>query len=119
MIEGVINDSKKLEAEAIAAEQDSQTAYENFMKESNAEITELTEAISNMNRAKAAAEEALSQAKTDLDQTNKELLDLHDTDTDLHNSCDYLLKNFFVRQDARQAEINALGVAKAILSGMK
>merc|ERR1719420_1054780 len=119
MIEGVINDSKKLEAEAIAAEQDGQTAYENFMKESNDSITSLSEAISNMNAAKAAAEEALSQAKTDLDQTNKELSDLHDTDTDLHNSCDYLLKNFFVRQEARAAEINALGEAKAILSGAK
>merc|ERR1719235_1641371 len=119
MIEGIIADSKKLEADAIAAEQDSQTAYENFMKESNDSITKLTEAISNMNRAKAAAEEELSLAKTDLDQTNKELQDLHDTETDLHASCDYLLKNFFVRQDARQAEINALGEAKAILSGAK
>merc|ERR1719335_2177940 len=117
MIEGVIADSKKLEAEAIAAEQDSQTAYMNFMKESNESITKLSEAISNMNKAKAAAEEELSQAKTDIDQTNKELLDLHDTETDLHDSCDYLLKNFFVRQEARQAEINALGEAKAILSG--
>merc|ERR1719465_76683 len=67
MIEGVINDSKALEAEAIAGEQDAQTAYENFMKESNDSITSLTEAISNMNAAKAAAEEALSMAKTDLE----------------------------------------------------
>merc|ERR1719158_404589 len=119
MIEGIITDSKKLEAEAIAAEQDSQTAYENFMKESNDSITKLTEAINNMSEAKAKAEEELSLAKTDLDQTNKELSGLHDTETDLHNSCDYLLKNFFVRQDARAAEIDALKEAKAILSGMK
>merc|ERR1719478_1033528 len=77
MIEGVINDSKKLEAENIAAEQDSQTAYENFMKESNDSITKLTEAINNMSEAKAKAEEELSLAKTDLDQTNKELEGLH------------------------------------------
>merc|ERR1719355_512795 len=76
MIEGIINDSKQLEAEAIAAEQDSQTAYENFMKESNDSITKLSEAIANLSAAKAAAEEALSMAKTDLDQTNKELSDL-------------------------------------------
>merc|ERR1719482_730052 len=103
MIEGVINDSKVLEADAIAAEQDSQTAYENFMKESNDSITKLTEAINNMSEAKAKAEEELSLAKTDLDQTNKELLGLTETLADLHNSCDYLLKNFFVRQDARAA----------------
>jgi len=67
----------------------------------------------------AAAEEELTQAKTDLDQTNKEILGLHETETDLHESCDYILKNFFVRQQARSAEIDALGEAKAILSGMK
>merc|ERR1719301_440186 len=119
MIEGVINDSKKLEAEAIAAEQDSQTAYENFMKESNDSITKLSEAISNNNAAKAAAEEELTQAKTDLDQTNTALEGLHHESTDLHNDCDYLLKNFFVRQEARQKEIDALNEAKAILSGMQ
>merc|ERR1719158_1913824 len=119
MIESIIGDSKKLEAEAIAAEQDSQTAYENFMKESNDSITKLTEAINNMSEAKAKAEEELSLAKTDLDQTNKELEGLYETLTDLHSSCDYLLKNFFVRQDARAKEIDALNEAKAILSGMK
>merc|ERR1719265_1085415 len=102
MIEGIIKDSKQLEAEGIAAEQDSQQAYENFMKES-----------------KAKAEEELEMAKVNLDQTNTELQGLHDESTDLHQSCDYLLKNFFVRQEARQAEIDALNEAKAILSGMK
>merc|ERR1719163_2261325 len=102
MISSIIADSQKLEAEAIAAEQDSQTAYDNFMSES-----------------KAKAKEELNLTKTDLDTTNNELKDLHDTEADLHNSCDYLLKNFFVRQDARAQEIDALKEAKAILSGMK
>jgi hypothetical protein len=118
-IEGIINDSKTLEAEAIAAEQDAQTAYENFMKDSNAEITKLSEAIANLEAAKAKAEEDLSMAKTDLDSTNKELEGLHQTQTDLHGSCDYLLKNFEVRQAARQNELDGLAEAKAILSGAK
>jgi len=119
MIEGIITDSKKLEAEAIAAEQDSQTAYENFMKESNDSITKLSEAINNMSANKAKAEEDLSMTKTDLDQTNKELSGLHDTETDLHHDCDYPLKNFEVRQTARQGELDGLAEAKGILSGMK
>merc|ERR1719265_819986 len=118
MIEGIINDSKALEAEAIAAEQDSQTAYENFMKESNDSITKLNEAIANLSANKGKAEEDLSMAKTDLDSTNKELQGLHDEATDLHQSCDYLLKNFETRQTARQAELDGLAEAKAILSGM-
>merc|ERR1719213_1542557 len=68
MIDSIIADSKKLEAEAIAAEQDSQTAYENFMTESNAAITKLTEAITNMEAAVAAAKESLTLTKTDLDE---------------------------------------------------
>merc|ERR1719316_1480625 len=44
MIQGVIDDSKALEAEAIAAEQDGQTSYENFMTESNAMISHMTQA---------------------------------------------------------------------------
>merc|ERR1719473_273778 len=119
MIEGIINDSKALEADAIASEQDSQTAYENFMKESNDSITKLSEAIANLSAAKGKAEEDLSMAKADLDTTNKELQGLHDTATDLHESCDYLLKNFEVRQAARQNEMDGLAEAKAILSGMK
>merc|ERR1719146_296077 len=119
MIEGVINDSKALEAEAIAAEQDAQTAYENFMKESNDSITKLSEAIANLSAAKGKAEEDLSMAKSDLDSTNKELQGLHDEATDLHGSCDYLLKNFEVRQAARQNELDGLAEAKAILSGAK
>merc|ERR1719265_978270 len=119
MIEGVINDSKALEADAIAAEQDAQTAYENFMKESNDSITKLSEAIANLSAAKGKAEEDLSMAKSDLDSTNKELEGLHQTQTDLHGSCDYLLKNFEVRQAARQNELDGLAEAKAILSGAK
>merc|ERR1719159_1831340 len=41
-LEEVIADSKKTEDEAIAAEEDAQTAYENFMKESNQGITQHT-----------------------------------------------------------------------------
>merc|ERR1719262_1815607 len=119
MIEGIIKDSKQLEAEAIAAEQDSQTAYENFMKESNDSITKLTEETNNLKENKAKAAEELEMTKSDLDQTNSELQGLHDESADLHQSCDYLLKNFFVRQEARQAEIDALNEAKAILSGMQ
>jgi len=35
----------------------------------------------------------------------------------LHGECDWLLKNFDVRKEARASEIDALGKAKAVLSG--
>merc|ERR1719231_2244750 len=119
MIEEVISDSVASENEAIASEQDSQTAYENFMKDSNDSIIKLTQAIMDLSEARAKAKADLEMAKTDFKATMDEIEDLHETNANLHGSCDYILKNFDARQAARAAEIEALKEAKAILSGMK
>jgi len=119
MIQTIISDSKALEGEAIRAEQDSQTAYENFMKDSNASIQRNLESIANMTEEKAKSEQSLNLAQTDLEGTNKQLENLHTLGADLHDSCDYLIKNFSIRQESRAKEIDALGEAKAILSGMQ
>jgi len=119
MIEQIIGDSKGLEAEAIHAEEVSQNAYENFMKDSNKSITQATQSIADMTDEKAKSEQALNMAQTDLTSTNKQIENLMGTNADLHEDCDFILKNFEVRQDARAQEIDALGEAKAILSGMK
>jgi chromosome segregation ATPase len=119
MIQDVIDDSKKAEAEAIAAEQDAVAAYENFMKDSNKSITELTKAINNMSEELAKTKEALVAAQENLAQVMTDIQDLTDTKADLHKECDFLLKNFEVRQAARQDEVDALNEAKNILSGAK
>merc|ERR1719156_221043 len=119
MIEQIIADSVASENEAIASEQNSQTAYETFSKDSNALIIKLTEEINNMTEERAKAKMALTMAESDLNDTMKELEDLSTTLADLHGSCDYLLRNFDARQAARAAEVDALNEAKAILSGMK
>jgi len=119
MIEQIIADSKGLEAEAIHAEEVSTAAYENFMKDSNKSIMENTNAIASMTDEKAKTEQALNMAQTDMEATNKQIENLMGTGADLHDDCDFILKNFEVRQDARAKEMDALGEAKAILSGMK
>merc|ERR1740120_315838 len=119
LLEDVLSDSKKAEDQAIASEQDSQSAYENFMKDSNKAITKTTQAISDMTGARASAKEELSMAKTDFGQTMTELEGLDQTAADLHKSCDYILKNFDARQAARAAEMDALREAKNFLSGAK
>merc|ERR1719157_507708 len=117
MIEEVLADTKKTEDQAMASETDSQSAYENFMKDSNKSILKTTQAISDMSGARAAAKEEKSMAATDFAQTMQELEGLNDTNGDLHKSCDYVLKNFDARQAARAAEMDALREAKNILSG--
>jgi len=119
MLDDVMKDSKTMEDEAIAAEESAQSAYENFMKDSNKMIISTTKMINDMTEAKAKAKADLIMAKTDFKQTMSELEGLNNEAGDLHKSCDYLLKNFDLRQQARAAEIDALNEAKNILSGMK
>jgi len=117
MLEEIIADVKTTVNEAMVSEQDAQSAYENFMKDSNKSVKKTTQAISDMSGSRAQAKEDLSMAKTDFKQTMGELEGLDATNADVHQSCDYVLKNFAVRQQARSAEMDALAEAKAILSG--
>merc|ERR550537_2084542 len=108
MLEEVLADTRKTEDQAMASEADSQSAYENFMKDSNKMLTKTAQAISNMSGARASAKEELTMAKSDLGLTVDELAGLHTTNADLHANCDYVLKNFDARQAARAAEMDAL-----------
>merc|ERR1719313_1389310 len=117
MMEGIITDAKIMETEAIKAEQDSQSAYESFVKNTNDSIASAQKAIVNMSEDKAKAEESLTQAEQDLKATMSELEQLVSYAADLHKSCDFTLKNFDIRQEAMSQEIEALGQAKAVLSG--
>merc|ERR1719408_823411 len=117
MLEEVLADTKKTEDQAMASEQDEQSAYENFMKDSNKSIKKTTQAISDMTGTKASAKEDLTMTKTDFKQTMTDLENLDGTKADIHRSCDFVLENFDARQQARSAEMDALAEAKAILSG--
>lgn len=119
MLEDVMKDSRDMENEAINAEESAQNAYENFMKDSNKMIIQTSKMIVDMTEGSAKAKSDLVLAKTDLKQTVGLLGGLNEQGGDLHKSCDFLLENFDVRQEARAAEIDALGEAKNILSGMK
>merc|ERR1719379_1707949 len=49
--------------------------------------------------------------------TATDLMALGEYVAQLHGNCDFLLKNFDVRKEARSGEIDAIGKAKAVLSG--
>merc|ERR1719359_1451410 len=117
MIQSVINDAKMMEKEAIMAENDSQSAYESFVKNTNDEIAAAMKSTTAKTESKAKAEEANTQAKADLKATMSALEQLASYAADVHQSCDFVLKNFEVRQEARDQEVEALRQAKAVLSG--
>merc|ERR1719398_433678 len=119
MIQQIISDAKAMEAEAIRSEEDAQKAYEDFVKETNASIEAKSKEIANKSEEKAQAEVELVETKEAKESVMSELEQLSNYNAELHQSCDFVLKNFDVRQTARDEEVEALKQAKAILSGAK
>merc|ERR1711953_892700 len=119
MIQQIIQDAKAMEAEAIRSEEDAQKAYEDFVKETNASIEAKSKEIVNKSELKAKAESDLVETKEAKEAVMLELEQLSNYNAELHQSCDFVMKNFDVRQTARDEEVEALKQAKAILSGAK
>ena len=117
MITQIIEDSKAMEAEAIKAEGSAQSAYESFVKETNASIEAASKDIINKSESKGKAEDYLAQSRTEHESVLTTLDELSAYNSELHASCDFIIKNFDIRQTARDEEIEALKQAKAILSG--
>jgi len=117
MLQQIINDAKAMEAETIRAEEDSQKAYEDFVKETNGSIEEKSKDIVNKSEDKAKAEGDLVLAQELKESLMLELEQLSNYNAQLHQSCDFVLKNFEIRQTGRDEEVEALRQAKAILSG--
>merc|ERR1719379_3238344 len=106
-----------MEAEAIRGEEDSQKAYEAFIMDSNASIDEKTKAMISKSDMKAKAEGEKVEAETEHEGIMETLEDLINENTDLHKACDFTLKNFEIRQVARDDEIDALREGLATFSG--
>eukprot|EP00747_Dinoflagellata_sp_TGD_P152362 gnl/TRDRNA2_/TRDRNA2_177294_c3_seq12.p1 gnl/TRDRNA2_/TRDRNA2_177294_c3~~gnl/TRDRNA2_/TRDRNA2_177294_c3_seq12.p1 ORF type:complete len:201 (-),score=63.83 gnl/TRDRNA2_/TRDRNA2_177294_c3_seq12:76-597(-) len=66
---------------------------------------------------KADMEADLETATEDKTATSKELMATKQYIASLHGECDWLLQYFDQRKEARSSEIDAMGKAKAVLSG--
>merc|ERR1719271_2246762 len=107
MIQQIINDAKAMEAEVIRSEEDAQKAYEDFVKETNASIEAKNKDIVNKSESKATAEADKVEATKDKEAVMLELEQLANYKSELHSSCDFVMKNFEIRQTARDEEIEA------------
>merc|ERR1719379_1587098 len=117
MIEQIIADAKAMEEEALKSEEDAQIAYESFVTETNASIDAATKESVTCGENVAKAEAQKVETEMNRDGVVDELEALYGENADLHKSCDYTLKNFDLRQGARQSEMEALKQALSILSG--
>lgn len=117
MIQQIINDAEAMEADAVKAEEESQTAYETFVKDSNVSLDTMSKDIVNKTEDKGKAEVEKAQKEADLKTVVEEISELKGALADLHADCDFTLNNFDARQTARGNEIQALREAISIFSG--
>jgi len=117
MINLLIADLDKDMTEASTEEKDAQADYTGMMNDSAEKRTTDSKSLTDKQGAKADMEAELEAATDAHKSFSKKLLATNSYIASLHAECDWLLQYFDVRQEARSSEIDALGKAKAVLSG--
>jgi chromosome segregation ATPase len=117
MIDLLIADLEKDNQTMEVEEKDAQKDYETFMADSSEKRALDSKAITDKEAAKAETETA---KQTDEDTKKSKTIEAMETAkyiAGLHEECDWLLKYYDTRKEARTGEIDALGKAKDVLSG--
>merc|ERR1712032_889141 len=110
-------DLDKEMTEAETTEKDSQADYEALMKDSAEKRAQDSKTLSDKEGDKASTEGELETHKNTLKEASQDLGATLKYIHDLHMECDWLLKYFDVRKEMRASEQDALGKARAVLSG--
>jgi len=118
LISHIIEETKAMEAAALQAETDAQDAFTKLTQETTNAVSAKQDSILDRTKEMTEAEQDLTQAKSELQGTLTEMEALSNNAAALHGSCDYTIRNFDLRQAARDEEVAALRQAKAYLSGM-
>merc|ERR1719321_1246294 len=116
-MEKLVDDAKKIREETRTNEAHEVHDYEAFVENGNHAIKSHMTSVLSKTDAKVETAKDLKATEQDLKATKKELERLAKFDEDTHKDCDYLLKNFNLRQQARSEELESLKQSKSILSG--
>jgi hypothetical protein len=117
MMDILVRDLDKEMTVAEAEEKNSQADYERTMKDSADKRAADTKMLGDKQSAKADATAALEGHNEDKASSSNELAATLEYIHSLHGECDWLVKFFEQRKEARTNEIDALGSAKAVLAG--
>jgi len=117
MIDNLINDVEKENQVMELEEKDAQEDYEKFMEDAKAKRAEDSKSQSDKEGALAETEEELVASKESLKAKNTDLMGVDKELSGLHADCDWLLKYYEARKEARTGEIDAMQKAKAVLNG--
>jgi len=117
LLSSIIKEAETMEKEALAAETDAQASYEEFVKGANDSVSKLEALVASKTQEIAELTADHETAKADRSAALEDAEQLVTTGVDLHKSCDFLVKNFDVRQAGRTQEMDALAEAKSVFSG--
>merc|ERR1719456_2014678 len=117
MMDLLIKDLDKDMTEAKTAEKDAQADYEKLMKDSATKKVSDSKLLTEKTATKADLESDLETYTEEKASSSKKLMATEMYIESLHAECDWLLKYFDVRKEARDAELDSLSKCKAVLSG--
>jgi len=117
LIEMLVNDVEKENLEMELEEKDAQKDYERLMSMSADKRAEDSKSMTDKEAALAETEESLVNNKESLKNKNFELMNTEKVISELHAECDWLIKYYDARVEARTGEIEAMGKAKDVLNG--
>merc|ERR1719215_2072884 len=117
MIDLLVADIDKENQVMEVDEKDAQTDYEGFMADASDKRAQDSKSITDKESAQAETEAELQSNTDDKKSKMIEAMETAKYIGGLHEECDWLLSNFDARKSARSGEIDALGKAKAVLSG--
>jgi hypothetical protein len=117
MIDLLIADLDKEMQVSSVNEKEAQAEYEALMQDSAEKRAADAKSLTQKSGEKASTQEALENEKETKGATQKDHMGTVKYLSSLHGECDWLLKYFDARKEARAGEIESLQNAKAVLSG--
>jgi len=117
LLQEIMSDAQRVEAEMHDAETRAQKAYETFVKDTNDDVEENARITIRLTEQKADIEKRIAMRNEEQTAHATDLSQLKAESVAFHQSCDFLLKNFDIRQQARGEELEALKDATRALSG--
>jgi septal ring factor EnvC (AmiA/AmiB activator) len=117
MLDLLIKDLEKEITYAETTEENAQKMYEETMKESAFKRAQDSKALTDKGATQASLETDIESRKESRVGAGKDLMATEAYISSLHAECDWLMKYYDVRKEARSGEVDALKQAKAVLSG--
>jgi septal ring factor EnvC (AmiA/AmiB activator) len=117
MIDLLINDIVKETVEAETIEKNAQEDYEQMLADAAEKRAEDAKSLTDKEAVRTELEQSLQEYGAGHKVASTGLMATERYISNLHGECDFLLKYFDVRKEARSGEIDSLNKCKAVLSG--